>query len=70
MSAPDTKLSRQKRRHRGPLIGITLAVGFGIVMILLLLFVTVSRSTAPDGAPGTADAPAEQTENPAPAAGD
>lgn len=33
MSAPDTKLATQKRRHRGPLIGITIGLLFGAAMM-------------------------------------
>jgi hypothetical protein len=36
MSAPQTNLERQKRRHRGPLIGM--AVGLIVVGILFVLF--------------------------------
>ncbi|KUP94656.1 hypothetical protein [Tritonibacter horizontis] len=34
MSAPDTNLNKQKRRHRGPLIGIGLVAIFGVGLIL------------------------------------
>jgi hypothetical protein len=34
MSPPDTNLKKQKRRHRGPLIGMALAVVFGVGIIL------------------------------------
>jgi hypothetical protein len=30
MTPPDTNLEKQKRRHRGPLIGISLAVAFAV----------------------------------------
>lgn len=34
MSAPQTNIEKQKRRHRGPLIGMGLAVLFGVVLIV------------------------------------
>ncbi len=51
MSAPDAPLKRQKRRHRGPLIGTGIAVAFGLGMMLLWLFGSVSRSP-PQDVPG------------------
>jgi hypothetical protein len=50
MGAPDTNLERQKRRHRWPLIGIGVAVAFGVGMMLFWLFGTVSDATPPEGA--------------------
>ena len=44
MAAPDTNLERQKRWHRWPLIGIGASVAFGILMMVLWLFGTVSES--------------------------
>lgn len=35
MSAPDTKLDKQKRRHRPALIGMAVVVLFGALMALL-----------------------------------
>lgn len=31
MSAPDTKLEKQKRRHKPPLTGIPLAIGLAVL---------------------------------------
>jgi hypothetical protein len=45
MSAPDTNLDRQKRRHKAPLVGlavILVVVGLGFVMFL-------GDETSPDG---------------------
>ena len=42
MAAPDTNLERQKRWHRWPLIGLGASVAFGILMMFLWLFGTVS----------------------------
>ncbi|MDW4497481.1 hypothetical protein R5H30_05770 [Sulfitobacter sp. D35] len=38
MSAPDTNLDKQKRRHRPSLIGIWAALAFGAIIALLLVF--------------------------------
>lgn len=34
MSAPDTNLSKQKRRHRFPLVGMAVATAIGVLLIL------------------------------------
>lgn len=56
MSPPDTNLKKQKRRHRGPLIGIGVVSVLGVALILywiVELFVTAptvdehGKSTTP-----------------------
>ena len=37
MSAPQTNIEKQKRWHRGPLIGMALVALFGVSMIIFLL---------------------------------
>lgn len=37
MSAPNTNLDKQKRRHWFPLIGMALVVIFGVIMIMFWL---------------------------------
>ena len=37
MSAPNTNLDKQRRRHWGPLIGMAVVVIFGVVMIFFWL---------------------------------
>ena len=37
MSAPQTNIEKQKRRHRGPLIGMALVTIFGVAMIFFWL---------------------------------
>ena len=37
MSAPQTNIEKQKRWHRGPLIGMTLVTIFGVGMIFIWL---------------------------------
>ncbi|WP_050927955.1 hypothetical protein [Aestuariivita boseongensis] len=38
MSAPDTNVETQTKRHKGPLVGIAIAVAFGVVMFLTIFF--------------------------------
>lgn len=59
MSAPQTNLAKQKRRHRGPLIGIVVVLLFGGAMALFWSGAgsdSTTPVTAPAGqvAPGTA----------------
>lgn len=37
MSAPDTNIEKQEKRHRPALLGIKGALGFGVLMMLMLL---------------------------------
>lgn len=37
MSAPDTNVNKQTRRHRGPLIGIAAAILFAAVLAFIFL---------------------------------
>lgn len=37
MSAPQTNIERQKRKHRGPLIGILVAAAIAAVFFLMVL---------------------------------
>jgi hypothetical protein len=65
MSAPDTNLEKQRKRHRGPIVGIVAALVF-VAILALAAFVwpgiPLDRQAAPDGAP-------TETEAPDPAAG-
>ncbi|WP_371154220.1 hypothetical protein [Jannaschia sp. 2305UL9-9] len=45
MSAPDTNLDRQKKRHAGPLIGI----GAGVIFAIILIFAYVTYLAEPAG---------------------
>jgi hypothetical protein len=60
MSAPQTNIETQKRRHRGPLIGMAVAVLFGVMLIVYWL---LEESATADNPQGSED-PA-QTEQPA-----
>lgn len=47
MSAPHTNLETQKRRHRGPLIGMALAVIFGVALIVYWQFEEAAQGNSP-----------------------
>lgn len=47
MSAPQTNIEKQKRRHRGPLIGMALAVVFGVGLILYWLLDEAAEGQSP-----------------------
>jgi hypothetical protein len=49
MSAPDTNIDKQKKRHAGPIIGIT--AGLVLAGILLFVFLGFQVDPAEDGAP-------------------
>lgn len=61
MSAPQTNIEKQKRRHRGPLIGMALATIFGVAMIFFWLMHEASNGANPGTAPPAPEetAPAE-----------
>lgn len=44
MSAPQTNIERQKRNHRGPLIGIIAS----LALVAILFFVFVGDATSPE----------------------
>lgn len=63
MSAPQTNIDTQKRRHKGPLIGMALAVVFGVGLILYWMLDEAAEGQSPlDAEPaaetGTAPQPA------------
>jgi hypothetical protein len=49
LSAPQTNLEKQKRRHRGPLIGMAAAVLFGVGLISYWLIEESAMSQNPAG---------------------
>ena len=65
MTPPDTNLHRQKKRHRGPLIGIALVVLFGLVIIFYWIGEEAFFAPGPDTA---AEDPAAATQAPVPTA--
>ena len=64
MSAPDTNIEKQKKRHAGPLVGIAAGIAF-VAVLLVIYLVTVSGSG--DELPGPTAMPQEDTETAAPA---
>lgn len=60
MSAPDTNIDTQKRRHRGPLTGLTLAlIGVAALFLAWLGWIAMQgqapREATPEPAPIIAD---------------
>lgn len=52
MSAPDTNLERQKKRHRAPLVGIWASLALVAVLFIgWLLFYAVSPDSEETGGP-------------------
>lgn len=69
MSAPNTNIERQRRRHRGPLVGITLAVIFVLALFAMWLTGQIGSTSAPASAPAPGAAvPLQTAPAPAPAA--
>ncbi len=56
MSAPQTNIEKQKRRHWAPLVGSALVAVFGVLMILWWMTEETVEAPGPD-----ASAPAEAT---------
>lgn len=54
MSAPDTDLEKQRKRHRGPIVGIVVGLVF-VAIVALAAFVwpgiPLDEQAAPDGEP-------------------
>jgi len=71
MSAPQTNIEKQKRWHRGPLIGMALATIFGFAMIFFWLMYEASNGDSPVTAPldSNETAPAETMPKAVPAPG-
>lgn len=47
MSAPETNIERQKRRHWGPLVGIAVVLGFAAVITVWYLGVLAANGNDP-----------------------
>lgn len=57
MSPPDTNLEKQKRRHRGPLIGMGIVVVFAVALILYWIAeLVVTAPTVDENGNGTTPA--------------
>ena len=50
MSSPQTNLETQKRRHKGPLIGIAVVLAFALVLLFLLITYVSDKGGVPEGA--------------------
>ncbi|MFA5581667.1 MAG: hypothetical protein WDA25_06915 [Paracoccaceae bacterium] len=50
MSSPKTDIRTQRRRHRGPLIGMAVVVLFGVLLIVYWLFEEAAEADPPAGA--------------------
>ena len=51
MSAPKTNIEKQSRRHRGPLIGMWIAVGLALLLFLIWLIWVFAYAEPDVGAP-------------------
>lgn len=52
MSAPQTNIDRQKKRHRGPLLGIGAVVAFALALLLALsVWLTDDAMPLPENTP-------------------
>lgn len=52
MSAPNTNLEKQEKRHAGPLIGITAGIAFVAVILLgYIFFIATPADDTPDNTP-------------------
>ena len=50
MSAPDTNIDKQKKRHKGPLGGIALALIFAGILFVGYVAFEILAGDAPEGA--------------------
>lgn len=48
MSAPHTDLEKQEKQHKGPLTGMAIVAVFGVLLILLLVFMGFSFGNEPE----------------------
>lgn len=55
MSAPNTNLEKQKRWHRGPLIGMIAVVIFALSALAYLMLYTADGGTPADNGEGSID---------------
>ncbi|MGR3463355.1 hypothetical protein [Limimaricola sp.] len=48
MSAPQTDVEKQEKRHKGPLTGMAVVAVFGVLLILFLLFIGFGQGNEPE----------------------
>ena len=58
MSAPQTNLDKQGRRHRGPLVGMAIVVVFAVGLMFIWLMDESSGGQTPDDTAATPEAAA------------
>ncbi|MBC7476800.1 MAG: hypothetical protein H7317_01725 [Pseudorhodobacter sp.] len=68
MSAPQTNIEKQKRWHRGPLIGMALVAIFGVGMIFFWMMHEASNDSESGAPPGAVGAPVQTEDTGKPAA--
>jgi len=61
MSAPQTNLETQKRRHIGPLIGMALVAIFGVSLIVYWQFEEAAQGQGPGSDAPAIEAPVDPT---------
>lgn len=66
MSAPDTNLEKQKRRHRGPLVGMAVGVTFVAIIFLWMIGIVAFDGQTPEGAATQIDGRTGEQTTPAP----
>ena len=57
MSAPDTNVKKQEDHHKPALLGIKGVMLFGILMLLIVIFLAVMRSDDPAPTTGSETSP-------------
>lgn len=55
MSAPETNIEKQKKRHRGPLIGFGAAGVFVAIILVYYIINLVAQGSDPEGADAMID---------------
>ena len=58
MSAPNTNLEKQQKRHAGPIIGILAALAFvGVILLGYTFFIATPADDSPDTTPASEAVP-------------
>ena len=70
MSAPDTNTEKQVEKHKAPLGGMAIAVGAGVILLILLITFIAVGGDDPVGADAQVDGRTGEVETTAPAATD
>ena len=55
MSAPDTNVEKQEKKHKAPLVGMVAVVGFALVLLVVLVFFVFGNGEEPDAAGAQVD---------------